>query len=77
MEVLILGLPTKDLPEDPRSNKDRQKESTKPKAVYQGQYFLEKGEPAGPEVATALALGVSFLFTFAEVMGHSDEETEG
>lgn len=43
MEVLVLGFPTKDLRENPCSNQDSQKESSKHKGVYEGQYALQKG----------------------------------
>lgn len=65
MEVLVLGFPMKDSCEDPHLNQDSQKESSRHKAVYQGHYTLRVGDWAGPEVATILGLGLSFLFMFA------------
>lgn len=62
MEVLVLGFPTKDIPEDSCTNKDSQKEHNKHRAVYQGQYTLRMGKWTGPGVATVLRLQGSILF---------------
>lgn len=60
----VLGFPMKGLHEGLLSNRDSRKEGSRHRAVSRS------GERAGPGVATALGLGVSLLFMFAEVMSH-------
>ena len=69
MEMWVLGLPRKDLPEDQHSNEDRKVANPKQFKDSTLSKREETGQP--PEVATPGGLRVSFLFVFAEVMGHS------